>query len=529
MGFVEKDWRNATTHAGGGDESTPISAVALEDLETRVTDYADLAGGNIVNVEAPPYNAVGDLVADDTAAIQAAIDANPGRPVYLPGTYRTTGSLELQLGSQLIGPHVPGAEALETAPDYAPGTVVNESADPAIVFPTDDAGAGQVSGNRLEGLQVVSTGDGIAAPNGAVGGTQLVNLTVFPADKGIHLQGFTQDWYSRNVDILGGNYGVYYDLSETGVTNGTNAQHDACRWDYLYCHGQAEEGTHFRLIGGTGVVFTLLRLVNIAKNGMRLGGYCYSWVFNGLVCEGIGWVGPGNHLDPTTISANSGDGFGTVADATGIGIGNTLTIHRALYGMNSQHTVTNVVGTTVSFDPVVASTVVDAVCTTALYCDVAIPTDQPTVPTFLTFNSYSGGDESFSNLRYGMDLSGAAYVTLNSPDAGQRGIYDPTGAATAISGNPGGPYDTFNGVTLPSQAQMLLPPGDIINITGTTNISNINVALRGRKVTLKFADVLTVSDASNLKLAGDFTTSAGDTLTLISDGSNWYEVARSVN
>ena len=41
MAFTPKDWRDATTYAGGGDTSTPLTAASLEDLETRVTDYAD--------------------------------------------------------------------------------------------------------------------------------------------------------------------------------------------------------------------------------------------------------------------------------------------------------------------------------------------------------------------------------------------------------------------------------------------------------------------------------------------------------
>lgn len=41
MVFVPKDWRNATTASGGGDTTTPLNAAALEDLETRVSDYAD--------------------------------------------------------------------------------------------------------------------------------------------------------------------------------------------------------------------------------------------------------------------------------------------------------------------------------------------------------------------------------------------------------------------------------------------------------------------------------------------------------
>ena len=50
-----------------------------------------------INVKDSPYNAEGDGISDDTAAIQAAIDACPsGHAVYLPaGTYRTTSQLSI--------------------------------------------------------------------------------------------------------------------------------------------------------------------------------------------------------------------------------------------------------------------------------------------------------------------------------------------------------------------------------------------------------------------------------------------------
>lgn len=82
-----------------------------------------------------------------------------------------------------------------------------------------------------------------------------------------------------------------------------------------------------------------------------------------------------------------------------------------------------------------------------------------------------------------------------------------------------------------SQAALALPAtGNVFNITGTTNITSIGTTLStGRVVILKFAGILTVTDGSNLKLAGNFVTTADDTLTLVGDGTNWYEVARSTN
>lgn len=51
-------------------------------------------GASVANVRAAPYNAVGDNVADDTAAIQAAL--NTGLAVYIPaGTYKITAPLNI--------------------------------------------------------------------------------------------------------------------------------------------------------------------------------------------------------------------------------------------------------------------------------------------------------------------------------------------------------------------------------------------------------------------------------------------------
>jgi hypothetical protein len=82
-----------------------------------------------------------------------------------------------------------------------------------------------------------------------------------------------------------------------------------------------------------------------------------------------------------------------------------------------------------------------------------------------------------------------------------------------------------------SAAALTLPVGPrFFNITGTTNITSIVTAglLPGIYV-LQFADVLTFTDGNNLLLSSNFVTSANDTITLLFDGTNFREVARSVN
>jgi hypothetical protein len=86
-------------------------------------------------------------------------------------------------------------------------------------------------------------------------------------------------------------------------------------------------------------------------------------------------------------------------------------------------------------------------------------------------------------------------------------------------------------LTIPSSATIYVPQEmDNILVSGTTNITSIYANLQaGRRITLIFQAALTVTDGSNLKLNGNFVTTADDTLTLVCDGTNWYEVSRSVN
>ena len=50
------------------------------------------------------------------------------------------------------------------------------------------------------------------------------------------------------------------------------------------------------------------------------------------------------------------------------------------------------------------------------------------------------------------------------------------------------------------------------------------------QITIIFTDGLTtVDELTNIKLSAAFTSTADDTMTLVYDGTNWYEVSRSVN
>jgi hypothetical protein len=90
-----------------------------------------------------------------------------------------------------------------------------------------------------------------------------------------------------------------------------------------------------------------------------------------------------------------------------------------------------------------------------------------------------------------------------------------------------------NGPETIASANQIAPPllATVVSITGTNSIASILAETRdtGRTLTLIFSGALTVIDGSNLKLNGNFVTSNTSTLVLVCDGTNWYELSRSIN
>jgi hypothetical protein len=104
-----------------------------------------------------------------------------------------------------------------------------------------------------------------------------------------------------------------------------------------------------------------------------------------------------------------------------------------------------------------------------------------------------------------------------------------TGKAITLNGTTNAKVGTE--IASPAGGELDLGDGNYFSITGTNNITSIAAAdsTAGRMIVLNFAAVLTFTDGNNLKLAGNMSTTADDTITLICDGTNWYEMARSAN
>lgn len=99
------------------------------------------------------------------------------------------------------------------------------------------------------------------------------------------------------------------------------------------------------------------------------------------------------------------------------------------------------------------------------------------------------------------------------------------GAAASIGSLLGG------GTNVASADPLPVPTGIVFHVTGTTTFTNITTTnmVTGACFTMIFDGILTATDGGNLKLAGNFVTTADDSLTVCFDGTNYYEVARAVN
>ena len=99
----------------------------------------------------------------------------------------------------------------------------------------------------------------------------------------------------------------------------------------------------------------------------------------------------------------------------------------------------------------------------------------------------------------------------------------------------GGTVKFVTGGAVASVSNLDIGEGNFFAVTGTTEITNIETTdtYAGRLVVLKFEGSVMVREGqtgANLVMAGNFSATADDTLTLFNfDGSNWHEVARSAN
>ncbi len=130
------------------------------------------------------------------------------------------------------------------------------------------------------------------------------------------------------------------------------------------------------------------------------------------------------------------------------------------------------------------------------------------------------------------NLNENGYLYLKTQNTTGTRIVDNTDTVTfEVRGTSnGGTTSFFKGGNVASAAA-ITPTGNVFHVTGTTTITSITATnvTAGTCLTIIFDGALTFTDGSNLKLAGNFVTTADDTISLCYDGTSFFETARSQN
>ena len=140
------------------------------------------------------------------------------------------------------------------------------------------------------------------------------------------------------------------------------------------------------------------------------------------------------------------------------------------------------------------------------------------------------------NLKVG---NGIPSVDLDGEDAYIEGTFEVDGTVRfdgAVTANAtttiAATLVQRKGADLASATTMAIPDdGNIFTVTGNTTTTSITAGQSGRIITLIFSGTAEsgggMKDGSNLKIKGNFEYVADDTMTLVSDGTNWFEISRS--
>jgi hypothetical protein len=138
---------------------------------------------------------------------------------------------------------------------------------------------------------------------------------------------------------------------------------------------------------------------------------------------------------------------------------------------------------------------------------------------FASFYRQSGGAHSWLTAASGTAGNTITFTQAMSLD---------TSSNLSVAGT----FTSGKGADVASTGSMTLGTGNFFDITGTTTISNIAIKPAGTVVYLKFAGTVnlqtgTIGNSGAMRLTGGATlvVTQYDVLTLISDGTNWWQVA----
>lgn len=535
-------WENSVQPADGGLVFAPTSG-------GRLFRNGWTAFGFNGDLNVKWFGAKGDGLTDDAASIQAAINTS--------NLLTTGGVIKFPSGVHIVGATLLLKSNVKLWMYEAVLKLKNSANIDLISIPNGaiDVGiyGGEIDGNKAN--NTTGNGDGITSEfDGTITHAVIRDVFIHDCDgNGIMLQGgiayskyitisgcILQDnneggisgnlieefSFINNVAINNGTHGVgligvgkYGTISGntasgSGIADNFTAYNTACR--HLTVTGNvsrdgANNGIHF---GGENIIISNNTVFDPTMHGIVVYSHNTEDVVNvvvsGNVVESAGlsgiWIDRGTEFSITGNIVNGCTQHGILIDGTntnGVVAANTVKGNGA-DGIRLENSTQiaingNLCAANLS-DGIQLSNSSECSVTGNNCKDNATPFNESGTSN----NNFISGNDFVGNTSDNLALIGSTTILRNNDNSGTNLL---ASAAT---------------ITLPKYT-------DYIVITGTTNITSITASWARRVVTLRFDDVLTVTDGSNLILAGNFVTSFNDTLTLVCDGTSWYEISRSVN
>ncbi len=454
--------------------------------------------GAPINVKDELYGAAGDGVTDDTAAIQAALDAaedQGGGRVYAPaGTYNITGTLTF---NEFVSFNGDGKRETILELQTAASTLLFNDRDT-----TGNRGGSvygfQVQGNnvatecmRIEGTNREFRDLRISTPKGAGG----VALKLFSAQ---NLNLFNVECEDSSHSASRSTYGIVFDGGAAGIN--------------LY-------GTSLNEFTGAAVLFD----ASVATPVVDASDHSVNVNFNGYMIERSDTSNPLVHIKAgNDICFSNGNlahnTFTPSAEYSVVVIENTAARSYGAIGGSGSPT-RNISFIKPNINGALGASHGSPATTTYATAFEVTSSCSPWMHTLAVDDAH--GTNCFACFKVaptavgvvGRNIDnhlGSGFLYIDNPAATGRANTQTKGSTTTLTVRP----DT-----------------DFYNVTGSNTIETLSVTYSGHQVTLLFSGAPTVSSsAGNIKLSGlvDMSATADDVLCLICDGTNWHETSRVV-
>ena len=386
-----------------GDELTPIAG----------EDKARWVKGGYLNVLA--FGAVGDGVTDDTAAIQAAVDAavtvGGGEVVFPPGTYKVATAIQLKPGVFLRGAgSSPSAGTITT--------ILGTAGQNVIELPA----AGGNVGFGIERLTINGGLNGIYVPVNTSGYNTYLRMRDVhisgPSQSGMEVLSRIEEWDLLKVTLYGGQYGFRY--------NG--ARMDKCLFNAVETRSQTKNGWNITTSEYAGANTWVNPIIHFpAEHGFVAkpsAGSASQWVFINPYTEGVGQSGKSAK---TTGTITAGTNSLVVASASGFAVNDPIVI-RGAGGSGFDHvtTISAIAGTTFTL-AANASTSVSGLWVTNGSFDEFFFDAPNALSDVLFLGGLLNGSSGNGHVRYGINAAGAGFhwTLVNVHTEAGSPVYDP--------------------------------------------------------------------------------------------------------